>query len=423
EVAAMTNREGNIQPVVLKADDRRVMVTSGDLRLSDDGSTVLASESSPVIWVYDPEDGKKKAIYPGTVLSVEPVMSAEAETERRIRILEDAELREDAARADAARADVENADVENADSGMNSGASASAGAAARTEAGTESGTEASGAVRGASPEATDATEPGTPDIDTAITRAKEAMERFEEMFDGEEEYWLSIVNENPEEILSNPDLTDAQKDAAREYVEAMQDLAKADAAYGDSPEEKSGESGLESGEKSVTLQHGDGSEQDNDGLSAADNGGAVAGDTARGVEADRDRSDIRVYEEGLAAGDNAYSKHSERNRREAESERLVEIARRNGQYRKREEVLARGIKYTKGSGESEVVIDHENGRVYKIKDPYAKGAMKPGVNPEDAIYEHLVHNKYFPETAYRFEGIGDDLGDVRIVLSQGYVES
>lgn len=395
EVAAMTNREGNIQPVVLKADDRRVMVTSGELRLSDDGSTVLASESSPVIWVYDPEDGKKKAIYPGAVLSVEPVMSAEAETERKIRIHEDAELRED-----AARADLENADLENADSGMNSGASASAGTAAQTEAGTESGTEASGAVRGASPEVTDAKEPGTPDIDSAIARAKKAMERFEEMFDGEQEYWLSIVNENPEEILSNPDLTDAQKDAAREYVEAMHDLAKADAAYGSMPEEKSGESGLESGEKSVILQHGDGSEQDNDGLSAADNGGAVAGDTARGVEADRDRSDIRVYEEGLAAGDNAYSKHSERNRREAESERLVEIARRNGQYRKREEVLSRGIKYTKGSGESEVVIDHENGRVYKIKDPYAKGAMKPGVNPEDAIYEHLVHNKYFPETAY-----------------------
>ncbi len=400
EVAAMTNREGNIQPVVLKADDRRVMVTSGELRLSDDGSTVLASESSPVIWVYDPEDGKKKAIYPGAVLSVEPVMSAEAETERRIRILEDEELREDAARADVENADVENADVENADSGMNSGASASAGTAAQTEAGTESETEASGAVRGAAPEATDVTEPGTPDIDAAIARAKEAMERFEEMFDGEQEYWLSIVNENPEEILSNPDLTDAQKDAAREYVEAMQDLAKADAAYGDSPEEKSGESGLESEEKSVTLQHGDGSEQDNDGLSAADNGGAVAGDTARGVEADRDRSDIRVYEEGLGAAHNEYSEHSERNRREAESERLVEIARRNGHYRKQEEVLARGIKYTKGSGESEVVIDHDHGRVYKIKDPYAKGAMKPGVNPEDAIYEHLVHNRYFPETAY-----------------------
>ena len=31
--------------------------------------------------------------------------------------------------------------------------------------------------------------------------------------------------------------------------------------------------------------------------------------------------------------------------------------------------------------------------------------MKPGVAPEDAIYEHLVHNKCFPETAYGFGGI------------------
>ncbi len=37
--------------------------------------------------------------------------------------------------------------------------------------------------------------------------------------------------------------------------------------------------------------------------------------------------------------------------------------------------------------------------------------MKGSVQPEDAIVEHLVHNKYFPETTYRFEGISDDAGD------------
>ena len=49
--------------------------------------------------------------------------------------------------------------------------------------------------------------------------------------------------------------------------------------------------------------------------------------------------------------------------------------------------------------------------------------MKGRVQPEEAIYEHLVHNKYFPETSYRFEGISDESGDVRIVLSQEFVES
>lgn len=61
--------------------------------------------------------------------------------------------------------------------------------------------------------------------------------------------------------------------------------------------------------------------------------------------------------------------------------------------------------------------------VFKVKDPYAKSPLKCNVQPEDAIYEHLVHNKYFPETAYKFVGISDDLGDVRIVLSQQLVES
>lgn len=140
-------------------------------------------------------------------------------------------------------------------------------------------------------------------------------------------------------------------------------------------------------------------------------GGRVAGDTARGVEGDRDRSDIRVYEEGLAASRDEHSEHSERNRREAESERLVSIARQNGHYVGRADYGALGERYSKRSGESEVYVDRDNGRVYKVKNPYAKAPMKGSVQPEDAIVEHLVHNKYFPETTYRFEGISDDAGD------------
>ena len=178
-------------------------------------------------------------------------------------------------------------------------------------------------------------------------------------------------------------------------------------------------------ENSLNLQHGDRFEQDNDGSGypSGDDGGGMAGDTAGATQRTRDRSDIRVYEAGLGSAHNEYSEHSERNRREAESERLVGIAKANGQYYDRERMESLGKRNPKGTGESEVYVDRTADKVYKVKDPYAKSPMKGNVQPEDAIYEHLVHNKYFPETAYRFEGISDDLGDVRIVLSQGYVDS
>ena len=46
-------------------------------------------------------------------------------------------------------------------------------------------------------------------------------------------------------------------------------------------------------------------------------------DTTRGMERFRDRGDIRMFEEGMGASHGAYSHDSERNRRQAESERLV----------------------------------------------------------------------------------------------------
>ena len=170
------------------------------------------------------------------------------------------------------------------------------------------------------------------------------------------------------------------------------------------------------------MQYGNESGQDNDG-SARNDSGTVAQDATRSVASNRDRSAIRSYEEGLADNPNDNTQYSERDRREAESERLVSIAKANGQYFDRERKSALGNKNSKISGESEVYEDRAGNIVYKIKDPYAKSPMKGEVHPEDAIYEHLVHNKYFPETAYGFEGVSDDMGDVRIVLSQDYVKS
>ena len=181
----------------------------------------------------------------------------------------------------------------------------------------------------------------------------------------------------------------------------------------------------ENAEKSVTSQHGNRPEQDNDGSRyvSGNDSSTVAIDTASGVEGDRDRSDIRVYEEGLASSRDAHSEYSERTRRNAEAERLIGIARQQGQYVERSEFTNLGKKQLKHTGESEVYINQAEDKVYKIKDPTAKSPMKGGVQPEDAIYEHLVHNKYFPETRYQFEGISDDMGDLRVVLSQGYIHA
>lgn len=173
------------------------------------------------------------------------------------------------------------------------------------------------------------------------------------------------------------------------------------------------------------IANGNGSEQNNDGPghTSGNDGGTMAADATGGMAGARGRSDIRVYEEGLGSSQDAHTGDSERDRREAESERLVGIAKSNGQFKSRSDIAALGKRNGKGTGESDVYIDKDSGIVYKVKNPFAKSPLKGHVQPEDAIYEHLVHNKYFPETSYRFEGISDEGGDVRIVLSQGYVES
>lgn len=166
-----------------------------------------------------------------------------------------------------------------------------------------------------------------------------------------------------------------------------------------------------------------GSEQTSD-VGRQGDGAGVADDTAREMAQSGNRSDIRVFEEGLAASRREHSDDSERNRREAESERLVSIAKRHGLFIPAKVIKASaGRKVGKRTGESDVYIDRKAGKVTKVKDPYAKAAMKSGVQPEDAAFEHLVHNLLFPETAYTLEGISEEAGDVRLVLSQRHIQN
>ncbi len=166
----------------------------------------------------------------------------------------------------------------------------------------------------------------------------------------------------------------------------------------------------------------EGLEQNLDGRRQTD-GTGMADDAAGIMETRNDRSDIRVFEEGLDASYNEYSEHSERTRRAAESERLVSLAKLHGMFVPAEVIKTLTGKHPKRTGESFVYIDKEAGKVTKVKDPYAKAAIKSGVQPEDAAFEYLVHNLIFPETAYTFEGISEDMGDVRIVLSQSFIQS
>lgn len=164
-----------------------------------------------------------------------------------------------------------------------------------------------------------------------------------------------------------------------------------------------------------------GFEQNPDGGRSGDGGGMV--ENAAGAMAQLgNRGDIRVFEEGLAASRWEHSEYSERDRREAESERLVSIARQHNLYVPIETTRRWTGKVSKHTGESAVYIDRAKDLVLKVKNPYAKAALKSGVQPEDAAFEHLVHNLLFPETAYTFVGISEEMGDVRIILSQKFIK-
>ncbi len=163
-------------------------------------------------------------------------------------------------------------------------------------------------------------------------------------------------------------------------------------------------------------------ERNNDEQREADSRG-VADDSTREQARTLDRGNIRVLGEGLGTSYNAHSIDSERDRRTAESERLVKVAKENDLYISLADTKNYGRKNLKKTGESVVYINEEQNKVYKVKNPFAKAALKNGVQPEDVIYEHQVHNLLFPETAYALERISEEYGDVRLVLSQSYVQS
>ncbi|MBO4722593.1 MAG: hypothetical protein J5629_06640 [Muribaculaceae bacterium] len=137
--------------------------------------------------------------------------------------------------------------------------------------------------------------------------------------------------------------------------------------------------------------------------------------------ADSDRSDIRVLEDGPSVKRHGDYEHGSSNiARQAEGERLISLAKENRLYIEKERWRSFGDQKRLPSGESIVFLNEQGTRVIKVRDPFAKAAIKH-LHAQDVIYEHLIHNILFPSTKYKFEGISEDIDGVRVVLSQDYI--
>lgn len=141
-----------------------------------------------------------------------------------------------------------------------------------------------------------------------------------------------------------------------------------------------------------------------------------------GRSTDSDRSDIRVFEPQLPSQPDGNQLRSSHAQEEAESVRLIAIAKEHNLYIDFSEWNTLGALHAIPSGESKIYYNEAQGLVYKVRNPFAKREIKQ-IAPHDVIYEHLVHNLLFPEARYSFIGITEDHGEVRFVLSQAYLET
>ena len=135
------------------------------------------------------------------------------------------------------------------------------------------------------------------------------------------------------------------------------------------------------------------------------------------IQADSDRSDIRVFETGVSSQQYGDNRQSTRNAEEEECTRLIEIAKQHGLYIEKSAWNKFGDRRMIPTGESIVFLSRDGSLFTKMKSPFAKAPTKHTL-PCDIIYEHLIHNILFPSTRYRFVGFSEDAKGIRIVLQQ-----
>ena len=141
----------------------------------------------------------------------------------------------------------------------------------------------------------------------------------------------------------------------------------------------------------------------------------------RKIQADSDRSDLRMFETGISTQRYGDNWKSSRDAEEAECNRLINIAKENGLFFNKSDWGNFGDKRSIPSGESIVFLSKDQSTYTKLKSPFAKAPMKQ-TNAEDIIYEHLIHNILFPSTRYKFIGFTEDSKGLRIVLQQKNIQ-
>lgn len=87
-----------------------------------------------------------------------------------------------------------------------------------------------------------------------------------------------------------------------------------------------------------------------------------------------------------------------------------------------ERIAGFGDLVSKRTGESAVYWNRAESAFYKVKNPRAKAPIKR-TSPLDWLYEHVIHNILFPESAYDFVGILAESGELRVVLKQQAVKT
>lgn len=99
---------------------------------------------------------------------------------------------------------------------------------------------------------------------------------------------------------------------------------------------------------------------------------------------------------------------------------LIQAAKQTGLFLSKEECKLLGRLKLLPSGESTIFENSQQGIVYKVRDPFAKLHLK-SADVTNVLYEFIIHNLLFPDTAYSFVGISENMEDVRIVLSQKFI--
>lgn len=145
-------------------------------------------------------------------------------------------------------------------------------------------------------------------------------------------------------------------------------------------------------------------------------------ESARQTLGNSDRINIELLGKGLSSERYDDYERSTHYQQEEVGNHIIENAKTIGLFIPLKETICLGERHNKPSGESIVYYNEVKGKIYKVKDPFAKYPIK-GHTVSDVLYEHILHNLLFPNVPYTLEGVSEELGDLRLIYSQPYIHS